>query len=93
MKFRVGGGGGLQQLSVSLSPLGTNWVLELIGTWLGLGVEGFETGLIIWNHLILIINIQRFFDEEGPRWSGFVYNRGERPQGVRGDAPTTITRF
>ena len=24
--------GGLQHFSVSLSPLGTNWVLELIGT-------------------------------------------------------------
>ena len=36
--------------SVSPSPLGTNWVLELIETWLGLGLEvfgtkGFGTGL------------------------------------------------
>ena len=31
LKF-VGGGGGLQDFSVSPSPLGTNWVLDLIGT-------------------------------------------------------------
>ena len=30
------GGGGIQHFSVSLRPLGTNWVFELIGTWLGL---------------------------------------------------------
>ena len=35
------GGGGLQDFSVSCSPLGTNWNLELIGTSLGLGQWGF----------------------------------------------------
>ena len=35
--------GGLQHFSVSLSPLGTNWVLELIGTWLGQVLGGFGT--------------------------------------------------
>ena len=29
----MGGGGGLQDFNVSPSPLGTNWVFELIGTW------------------------------------------------------------
>ena len=32
--------GGLQEFSVSPSPLGTNWGLELIGAWLGLGLGG-----------------------------------------------------
>ena len=38
-----GGGGGLQDFSVSPSPLGTNQVLEVIGTWLGLGQGDFGT--------------------------------------------------
>ena len=29
--------GGLQLFSVTPSPLGTNWVFELFGTWFGLG--------------------------------------------------------
>ena len=33
----------LQHFSVSPSPLGTNWVLEVIGAWLGLGLGGFGT--------------------------------------------------
>ena len=33
---------GLQHFSVSLSPLGTNWDLELFGTWLGLGLGVFK---------------------------------------------------
>ena len=42
--------GGLQDFSVSPSPLGTNWVFELIRTWLGLdlgglGTRGLGTGL------------------------------------------------
>ena len=32
--------GGLQDFSVSPSPLGTHWVFELIRTWLGLGLGG-----------------------------------------------------
>ena len=39
----VGGCGGLQDFSVSPIPLGTNRVLELIGTWFGLGLVGFGT--------------------------------------------------
>ena len=37
--------GGLQDFSVShgVSPFRFNWVLELIGTWLGLGLGGFGT--------------------------------------------------
>ena len=38
----VGGGGGLQNFSVSSSTLGTNLVSEL-GTWLGLGLGGLRT--------------------------------------------------
>ena len=34
-------GGGLQDSSVSPSPHWTNWVSELIWTWLGLGPGGF----------------------------------------------------
>ena len=42
--------GGQQDFSVSLSPLGTNWVLELIRTGMGLGlgglgIKGLGTGL------------------------------------------------
>ena len=33
----------LQHFSASPSPLGTNWVLEVIGTGLELGLEGFGT--------------------------------------------------
>ena len=33
----------LQDFSVSPSPLGPNWGLDLIGTWLGLGLGGFGT--------------------------------------------------
>ena len=29
--------------SVGPGPLGTNWVLELTGSWLGLGLLGFGT--------------------------------------------------
>ena len=36
----MGGGGGLQHFSVSPSPF---WVLDLIGTWLGLGLGVFGT--------------------------------------------------
>ena len=43
----MGGGGGwvggLQDFSVSPSPLGPNWVFELGWTWLGLGLGGFGT--------------------------------------------------
>ena len=35
--------GNLNDFSVSPSPFGTNWVLELIGTWMGLGLGGFGT--------------------------------------------------
>ena len=35
--------GGIQDFSVSPSPLGTNWVSELIGTWLGLSLGGLGT--------------------------------------------------
>ena len=44
--------GDQQDFSVSPSPLGTNQVLELIGTWIGLDLGGFRitgffgTGLI-----------------------------------------------
>ena len=31
------------QQDVSVSPLGTNWVIELIGTSLGLGLRGLGT--------------------------------------------------
>ena len=34
---------GVWGLGVSQSPVGTNWVLKLIGTWLGLGQGVFET--------------------------------------------------
>ena len=34
---------GIQNFSVIPSLLGTNLVLELIGTWLGLGLRGFGT--------------------------------------------------
>ena len=37
------GGGGTKEFSFSPSPLGTNLVLELIGTWLGLGLGVFGT--------------------------------------------------
>ena len=42
----IGGwlGGGIQHFSVSPSPLGTTWVLELILTWLGLGL-----GFFVWD--------------------------------------------
>ena len=39
-------GGGLLTFSVSLSPLGTNWALELNETWLGLGLG--ILGLRVW---------------------------------------------
>ena len=42
LKVMGGGGGGLQHFSVSPSP---SWVLDLIGTWLGLGLGDFGTGL------------------------------------------------
>ena len=32
-----------QDFNVSPSPLVTNWVFELIGTWLGLGLGGLGT--------------------------------------------------
>ena len=35
--FGGGGGGGLHDLA--LGPFGFNWVLDLIGTWLRLGVQ------------------------------------------------------
>ena len=38
-------GGGIQDSSVSPSPLGTNWVFELGRTGLGLGVDGLGIGL------------------------------------------------
>ena len=49
------GGGGLQHLSVSPSPF---WVLDLIGTWLGSGLEalgkkGLGTGL---DHKLNVFN-------------------------------------
>ena len=44
--------GGLQDFSVSPSPLGTNWVLELIGTWFGLG-QGV-LGLSVWGRGLTI---------------------------------------
>ena len=34
--------GGPQIFSVSLSPLGTNWTIEFIRAWLGLGLGGLE---------------------------------------------------
>ena len=40
--------GGLHYFSVSFSPLGTNWGLKLIGTWLGFGdLSALEQGLTI----------------------------------------------
>ena len=39
--------GGLQDLGVSRSSLGTNWVFELIGTWLGLGLGHLGTKIFI----------------------------------------------
>ena len=41
---------GLQDFIVSPSPLGTNCVFELIGTCLGLGLEGLGTELDIYHH-------------------------------------------
>ena len=54
-----GGGGGPQHFSVSPSPLWTNTVLEVIGTWLGLGLgffwtKGLKTGLDNSTPLIMI---------------------------------------
>ena len=46
----MGGGGGLQDFSVSPSPFGNNLGFELDWTWLGMGLGGLETG--------------RFFSEE-----------------------------
>ena len=37
---------GLQDFSVSPSPLGTNWVFDLIWTWLRLGLWGFRTKVL-----------------------------------------------
>ena len=41
-------------LSVSPSPLGTNWVFELIRTWLWLGLKVWGQGLTI--KLLLILS-------------------------------------
>ena len=41
---------GLQDFIVSPSHLWTNWVFELIGTCLGLGLESYGTGLDIYHH-------------------------------------------
>ena len=38
-------GGGLHNFSVSPSPIRTNWVVELIGTCLGLGLGSLGTRL------------------------------------------------
>ena len=58
--------------SVSPSPLGTNWVLELFGTWLGFGLgvfgtNGLGTGLdnyfpIIFFHVrkMIFISLERW---------------------------------
>ena len=44
-------------ISVSPTPLGTNWILELIGTRLGLGLgtKGWGQGLTIWRWLALLV--------------------------------------
>ena len=42
----------LPDFSVSPIPLGTNWVLELIGTWFGLGLGGL--GLRVWGQGLTI---------------------------------------
>ena len=47
LKLWVGGGwwvGGLQDFSVSPRSLGTFWVFDLLGTWLGLGLGGLDPG-------------------------------------------------
>ena len=45
--LEVVGGGGLQDFSVSPSPLRTNLGFELGWTWLGLGLGGLGPGLDI----------------------------------------------
>ena len=51
--------GGLQDFSVSPSPLGPNWVFELgwIGSGLGLGVlgTGLDKKVCVWVHVALKI--------------------------------------
>ena len=41
--YGVGGGGGLQDFSVSPSPLWVNLGFKLGRTWLGLGLRGLGT--------------------------------------------------
>ena len=49
--------GGLQDSSVSPSPLGTYWVSELIGTWLGLGLWGLGQDLTLCTFNMYIFHI------------------------------------
>ena len=46
----MGGGGGWVAYRIS-GPFGFNWVLELIGTWLGLGLRVWGQGLTIYFEL------------------------------------------
>ena len=52
----------------SPSSLGTNWVLELIGTWLGLGLRVLGRGLkIVMMIMIMVILRYRMTPPESPR--------------------------
>ena len=51
----MGWGGGLHDFSVSPSPLGTNWVLELGWTGFGVGLVGLGTGLDNFLHNFIIL--------------------------------------
>ena len=42
--LKLWGGGGRLPIEFKCQPLGTFWVFDLLGTWLGLGLGGLHPG-------------------------------------------------